>query len=73
MTRYLDEDNSGEVDLAEFSKKVTFMDYQKHSHIYMISEINFINAILGQWYIFRGDEKEKLIMKIKEADKSGDA
>ena len=38
----------------------------------MISEINFINTILGQWYIYRGDEKEKLLVKIKEADKSGD-
>jgi hypothetical protein len=43
----LDEDSSGEVDLAEFQSKVTFMDYQKQSHVFMISEINFINTILG--------------------------
>ena len=47
MTHFLDEDGSGEVDLNEFTNKITFKDYQKRSHEYLISEMQFIQHILN--------------------------
>ena len=47
MTYYLDEDRSGEVDLQEFCKKITFQEYHKRSHDFIISEIQFIEQILS--------------------------
>ena len=42
MTNFLDEDNNGEVDMQEFCKRITFLDFHKRSHQYIISEIQFL-------------------------------
>lgn len=72
LSKYIDEDGSGDVDRQEFLKKVTLRDYQRRSHNYLISEMTFIDKMLSEWYDHRAQEKEKLIAFIKSFDDSDD-
>lgn len=48
------------------------MDYQKRSHKFFISEMNFIDRVLSIWYDYRAKEKEKLHNYILKFDENGD-
>ena len=72
MTNFLDEDNNGEVDMQEFCKRITFLDFHKRSHQYIISEIQFLEQILNQWYNFRADELSRCMTMIHTFDMNAD-
>ena len=69
---YIDADKSGQIDQEEFTSKINFKDYQKRSHVYLISEKTFIDQILSVWYEYRAAEKEKLSQFILTFDDNGD-
>lgn len=48
------------------------MDYQKRSHKFFISEMNFIDRVLSIWYDYRAKEKEKLHNYILKFDENVD-
>jgi hypothetical protein len=56
LTNYLDENKSGDVDFTEFNAKINFKDYQKRSHKFLISELNFTERVLEEWYKHRAQE-----------------
>ena len=64
VSMFIDEDCSGDVDIGEFNNKISFKEYQKRSHTFLISEMTFIDRMLSEWYEVRAAEKEKLIEMI---------
>lgn len=72
LTNYLDKDGNGSVDWQEFSEKITFRDYQKRAHKYMISEKNLAERLLSEWYTYRGEENKRIKNTITTYDKNGD-
>ena len=54
MAAFLDKDGDGRISIKEFSDKVSLNDYQKKSHSYLISEKQFIDKILSEWFVYQG-------------------
>ena len=72
LKKFIDKDDSGSLDVDEFKSKVTLKDYQQRSHKFLISEMNFIDKILAEWYDRRAHEKEKVLQLIHRFDESQD-
>ena len=53
FVRHLDEDNSGDIDIQEFMKKIKLNDLHKDSHKFLISEIKLIDQVLTEWYAYK--------------------
>ena len=64
LSNYLDKDGDGQITYAEFSEKINFNDYQMRSQHYLISEHNFIERIMTEWYILAGEERQAIKAKI---------
>ena len=60
VTKYLDEDGSGDVDYEEFSKKVNFNEMHQKASKYTITRISFINLMLKEWEFYKEREKRKV-------------
>ena len=68
----MDEDTSGDIDLKEFTQKITLNNLHSNSHKFRISEYRFIDYILNIWYDYRSNIKKEIITKIKQFDENKD-
>lgn len=46
---YLDSDQSGDIDYAEFSSKINYNDYNNNYSKFMITKTRFIELVVEQW------------------------
>lgn len=58
FVRHLDDDNSGDIDMQEFMKKITLNDLHKDSHKFLISEVKLIDQVLTEWYHYKSREQK---------------
>ena len=72
FVRHLDEDKSGDIDMAEFMKKIHLNDLHKDSHKFLISEVKLIDQVLTEWYSYKSREQRELRQMIKEYDTNND-
>lgn len=72
IAAHLDKDGDGRISIKEFSDKISLKDYQKKSHLYLISEKQFMDKILNEWYVYQGLERLKIREIIKSFDKNQD-
>ena len=72
LTRYFDEDRSGDIDYLEFIKKINLGDMQQKANIYTISKISFIDLMLKEWDNYISRERKKLIDLFQKFDDNGD-
>ncbi|CDW83377.1 UNKNOWN [Stylonychia lemnae] len=72
LTKYLDEDGSGDVDFSEFVKKINLGELQQKINQYTISKVSFIDLMLKEWDYYLNREKNKIIDLFKEYDDNGD-
>ena len=72
LTNYLDADKSGDVDYQEFISKMNLNNLHKDSHQYLISENNFIDCVLIEWYRSKKEETKKIKELINTYDVNKD-
>jgi hypothetical protein len=68
----LDKDGDGHITYPEFAEKINLNDYQKKSHPYVITEQRFIEKIMNEWFIYSGEERQRIHSIIIEFDENGD-
>ena len=56
FTDHLDEDKSGDIDRHEFCEKINLNNLHKESHLFLISELTFIEKVLSEWYYYKKRE-----------------
>ena len=56
FTDHLDEDKSGDIDRHEFCEKINLNNLHKESHMFLISELTFIEKVLSEWYYYKKRE-----------------
>eukprot|EP00347_Sterkiella_histriomuscorum_P023774 403333433 len=72
LSKYLDEDESGDIDFSEFVKKINLGDLQNKAHLYTISKVMFMDLMLKEWEFYLRRERPKIIEVFKEFDDNGD-
>ena len=72
LMNYMDEDKSGDIDENEFCQRVNFDNMHTEAHQYQISELTFIQMVLGEWYNFKKREQKQILELVKKFDENDD-
>ena len=72
FTLHLDADNSGDIDIEEFSSKISLDNLHRESHKFMISEVTLIEKVLSEWYHYKSREQKVCLNMVKSFDKNDD-
>ena len=72
LMNYMDEDKSGDIDEHEFCQRINLDNMHTEAHTFQISELTFIEHLLGEWYYFKKREQKTILDLIKTFDDNGD-
>ena len=72
LMNYMDEDKSGDIDEHEFCQRINLDNMHTEAHSFQISELTFIEKVLGEWYYCKKREQKQIIEMVKSFDENGD-
>ena len=72
LALHLDKNQDKRISYPEFEQRMLLKNYEQVSHKYTISLRRFVETVLAEWFMHRGEERIRLTEILKNFDENGD-